>query len=126
MFSAHRRTGNWTNVHGRRASGLLTVTKASRCRTWLFAETLAPRKRAAHDAEVMAVATLLHDLGLTAAFDGPLRFEVEGANVARAFARKEGMNDHRAQLVWDGVALNSTPSIEVAFDGGLPAQFAVQ
>jgi len=53
----------------------------------------------------------LHDLGLAEAFDGPLRFEVEGANAARAFARNEGMDDRRAQLIWDGVALNSTPSI---------------
>ena len=48
---------------------------------------------------------------LSGAFDGPLRFEVEGANAARAFARKEGIDPHRAQLIWDGVALNSTPSI---------------
>ena len=45
------------------------------------------------------------------AFDGPLRFEVEGANAARAFARNEGVDDRRAQLIWDGVALNSTVSI---------------
>ena len=27
------------------------------------------------------------------------------------FARQEGVDDRRAQLIWDGVALNSTPSI---------------
>jgi hypothetical protein len=57
------------------------------------------------------VTTILHDLGLAKAFDGPLRFEVEGANAARAFARNEGIDDRRGQLIWDGVALNSTPSI---------------
>jgi hypothetical protein len=36
---------------------------------------------------------------------------VEAANAARAFARNEGVDDRRAQLIWDGVALNSTPSI---------------
>jgi len=80
-------------------------------RSWLFAVTLAQIKQAAHDPEVLAVATLLHDLGLAKAFSGPLRFEVEGANAARAFARKEGIDDRRAQLIWDGVALNSTLSI---------------
>jgi hypothetical protein len=80
-------------------------------RSWLFAVTLAQLKQAAHDPEVLAVATLLHDLGLAKAFSGPLRFEVEGANAARAFARKEGIDDRRAQLIWDGVALNSTLSI---------------
>jgi HD domain len=80
-------------------------------RSWLFAVTLAQLKQAAHDPEVLAVATLLHDLGLAKAFSGPLRFEVEGANAARAFARKEGIDERRAQLIWDGVALNSTLSI---------------
>lgn len=80
-------------------------------RSWLFAVVLAQANRTAHDAEVVAVATLLHDIGLTGAFDGPLRFEVEGANAVRTFARKEGLDERRVQLIWDGVALNSTPSI---------------
>src|SRR5262249_30034651 len=80
-------------------------------RSWLFAAIFAQRKQLAHDGEVLAVTTILHDLGLSEAFDGPLRFEVEGANAARDFARKEGMDDRRTQLIWDGVALNSTPSI---------------
>ena len=80
-------------------------------RSWLFAVILAQLKRSAHDGDVLAVATILHDLGLAKAFNGPLRFEVEGANAARAFARNAGIEDRRAQLIWDGVALNSTPSI---------------
>lgn len=80
-------------------------------RSWLFAEAIAQSQHATHDPEVLAVATLLHDLGLMPAFRGPLRFEVEGANVAREFARQQGMSESRAQLIWDGVALNSTPSI---------------
>lgn len=80
-------------------------------RSWLFAAILAQRKQIAHDSEVLAVTTILHDLGLADGFEGPLRFEVEGANAARTFARNEGMDDRRAQLIWDGVALNSTPSI---------------
>jgi hypothetical protein len=80
-------------------------------RSWLFAALFAHRKQAAHDAEVLAVTTILHDIGLAQSFDGLLRFEVEGANAARDFARKEGMDDRRTQLIWDGVALNSTPSI---------------
>jgi hypothetical protein len=82
-------------------------------RSWLFAVLFAQRKRAAHDGEVLAVTTILHDIGLVEAFNGPLRFEVEGANAARDFARKEGMDDRRTQLIWDGVALNSTPSIAI-------------
>ena len=80
-------------------------------RSWLFAVRLAQSRQAAYDGEVLAVATLLHDLGLEKAFSGPLRFEVEGANAARAFARNAGLDDRRSQLIWDTVALNSTPSI---------------
>jgi hypothetical protein len=80
-------------------------------RSWLFAAMLAERKGVPYDAEVLAVATLLHDLGLTKAFSGPLRFEVEGANAARRFARSEGLGRRRTQLIWDSIALNSTPSI---------------
>jgi len=80
-------------------------------RSWLFAVLLAQLKQTAHDEEVLAVTTILHDIGLTKAVDGPLRFEVEGANAVRAFARSEGVDRARAQLIWDGVALNSTPSI---------------
>lgn len=82
-------------------------------RSWLFAAAIAQLKQTAHDGEVLAVTTVLHDLGLAKGFDGPLRFEVEGANAARAFARNEGIDDRRAQLIWDGVALNSTPSISL-------------
>lgn len=82
-------------------------------RSWLFAALLAQRKQQAHDSEVLAVTTILHDLGLADGFDGPLRFEVEGANAARDFARNEGVDDRRAQLIWDGVALNSTPSLSL-------------
>jgi hypothetical protein len=80
-------------------------------RSWLFAESLAQLNRVEHDAEVLAVATLLHDLGLSPDFDGPLRFEVQTANAARSFAQRAGFDARRAQLVWDGAALNSTPSI---------------
>lgn len=80
-------------------------------RSWLFSVAIAQLQRSPHDPEVLAVATLLHDIGLAQAFAGPLRFEVEGANAARAFARAQGVTEIRAQLIWDGVALNSTPSI---------------
>jgi len=80
-------------------------------RSWLFAVRLGQLQDIPHDPEVVAVSSLLHDLGLTDSFTGPRRFEIEGADAARAFAREEGLDDRRAQLVWDTVALNSTPSI---------------
>lgn len=80
-------------------------------RSWLFAVRLGQLQGIAHDPEVVAAGTLLHDIGLTDHFEGHRRFEVEGADAARVFAREQGLDDRRAQLVWDTVALNSTLSI---------------
>ena len=102
-------------------------------RSWLFAVRLGQLQGVSHDAEVVAVATLLHDLGLTSDFTGPKRFEIEGADAARTFAREQGLVDRRVQLIWDCVALNSTPSIglhkeaEVALcTAGIGVEFGFQ
>ena len=63
------------------------------------------------DLEVVAVGTILHDIGLSAGVPGSNRFEVNGAAAALSFVTERGFPDRRAQLMWDLVALNSTPSI---------------
>src|SRR5262245_48119899 len=70
-------------------------------RSWLFAVRLSQLDNVPHDAEVVAVGTLLHDLGLTSDFTGPRRFEIEGADAARTFVRTQGIDDRRVQLIWD-------------------------
>src|SRR5678815_3193223 len=47
-------------------------------RSWLFAVRIGQIRNVAHDEEVVAVGTLLHDVTLNERFDGPRRFEVEG------------------------------------------------
>ncbi|MCC8364648.1 hypothetical protein LK996_16375 [Lysobacter sp. A6] len=80
-------------------------------RSWLFASIVAEQKGEPYDTEVLAVSALLHDIALSDPSPGPLRFEVEGANTARDFARERGVDARRSQLIWDSIALNSTPSI---------------
>jgi hypothetical protein len=80
-------------------------------RSWLFAELIRRTKIIDYDREVVAIGTILHDIGLTAAVSGPHRFEVNGADAVLSFLRGRGLSDRRAQLIWDLVALNSTPSI---------------
>ena len=80
-------------------------------RSWLFAETIGRVKGIDYDREVVAIGTILHDIGLTVSVAGPNRFEVNGADAALSFVRGKGLSDRRAQLVWDLVALNSTPSL---------------
>ena len=75
-------------------------------RSWLFAARIGQLKGIECDHEVVAVGTILHDIGLTASVSGPNRFEVNGADAARSFIKERGLSDHRAQLIWDLVALN--------------------
>lgn len=80
-------------------------------RSWLFAVKIGQAKVIDCDDEVVAVGAILHDIGLTDEIRGDHRFEVNGANAARAFIQQRGLSDRRAQLIWDLVALNSTASI---------------
>ena len=59
----------------------------------------------------MAVSAVLHDLGLTDRYTAEDRFEVDGANAARAFLKDRGISTQQIQLVWDAIALHTTPSI---------------
>ena len=80
-------------------------------RSWLFAAAIGRIKGIEYDRDVVAIGTILHDIGLTAGVAGPNRFEVNGADAALTFIKGKGVSDRRAQLIWDLVALNSTPSL---------------
>ena len=80
-------------------------------RSWLFAALIGRAKGIDYDREVVAIGTILHDIGLTAGVSGPNRFEVNGANAVRSFVSGRGLTDRQTQLIWDLVALNSTPSL---------------
>src|SRR5262245_4045698 len=66
-------------------------------RSWLFAEAMGRMKGIAYDREIVAVGTILHDIGLTASVSGPNRFEVNGADAAVSFIKGRGLSDRRAQ-----------------------------
>lgn len=80
-------------------------------RSWLFAAKIGHLKGIDYDPEVVAVGTILHDIGLTASVPGSNRFEVNGAAAALSLIKERGLSHRRAQLIWDLIALNSTPSI---------------
>ena len=67
-------------------------------RSWLFAVRSGQAKGLACDLEVVALGAVLHDIGLTAGVGGPDRFEVNGANAARAFIAERGLDGRRARL----------------------------
>ena len=64
------------------------------------------------DLELLYVGAVFHDLGLTPKYRTPdHRFEVDSANAAREFLRANGVDEAAAGLVWDAIALHTTPEI---------------
>ena len=80
-------------------------------RSWLYGAKLAQHRGLAPDAELVAVAVLLHDVGLARGGAPDRRFEVVGADIGRAFALSHDMGERRAEAVWDSIALHTTASI---------------
>jgi hypothetical protein len=80
-------------------------------RSWLFGILLSEGAKPAPDPELLAVSAVLHDLGLTDRYTAENRFEVDGANAARAFLKDRGISTQHTQVVWDAIALHTTPSI---------------
>jgi hypothetical protein len=80
-------------------------------RSWLFGILLSEGAEIAPDPELLAVSAVLHDLGLTDRYTAENRFEVDGANAARAFLNDRGIPTQQMQVVWDAIALHTTPTI---------------
>lgn len=81
-------------------------------RAFLFASLNGRQRALAYDPELLYVSSVFHDLGLTSHYSSPdKRFEVDGANAARDFLRGHGLSPQTLQLVWDAVALHTTPGI---------------
>jgi hypothetical protein len=80
-------------------------------RSWHFAALLAERHAVAHDAEVLYLGTIMHDIGLVHGLHEPVRFEVTGANHAREELTRRGLEAERAAIVWDLVALHTSVGI---------------
>jgi hypothetical protein len=80
-------------------------------RTFLFGDLLGRRDRLKCDRELLYLGAVMHDLGLTERFDSEQRFEVDGADAARAFVLKHGLSDEKAEVVWDAIALHTSLGI---------------
>jgi len=81
-------------------------------RVFLFASLNGKQNNVRYDAELFYVSTIFHDLGLTAHYrSNDKRFEVDGADAARDFLRGHGVSPQSMQLVWDAIALHTSPGI---------------
>lgn len=73
-------------------------------RTYLFGVLLG--KDLSFDHELLYLASVLHDLGLTEKYAGDRSFEIEGAEAARKFLGERGLSEERTGIVWDGIAMH--------------------
>jgi hypothetical protein len=81
-------------------------------RVYLWGALTGQRKGLTFDPDLLYVGAMFHDLGLTERYrQSQLRFEVDGANAARDFLRSHGIDEPSVELVWDAIALHTTPGI---------------
>jgi hypothetical protein len=81
-------------------------------RVYLFGAIRGRHRGWAVDHELLYFGAVFHDLGLTAKYRSPdHRFEVDGANAARDFLRANGIDEATAEVVWDAIALHTTPEV---------------
>jgi hypothetical protein len=81
-------------------------------RVFVFGALAGTRLRLKYDPELLYVGALFHDLGLMKDFESKTeRFEIDGANAARAFLRDHGITPAQTDLVWEAIALHTTPGI---------------
>ena len=81
-------------------------------RVYAFGALQGARQGLSFDAELLYVGAMFHDVGLVeghrSAHD---RFEVDGANAAREFLVGHGVTGDALRVVWDAIALHTTPGI---------------
>jgi hypothetical protein len=80
-------------------------------RTFVFGALVGQSQKLRYDEELFFLASVLHDLGLTAEFRGAERFEVVGADAADAFLKDQGLNTERREIIWDAIALHTSIGI---------------
>ena len=81
-------------------------------RVYYFASLAGKGRGVKFDPELLYVAAMFHDMGLTPRYSSNSdRFEVDGANTARAFLLQHNISQPEIDTVWTAIALHTTPGI---------------
>jgi hypothetical protein len=82
-------------------------------RSWAFARLLADHENMADEVDdgLLYAATVLHDIGLRRDAHSPVRFEVDGADVAAEFLTARGVSAVDVDKVWEAIALHTSDGI---------------
>jgi len=77
-------------------------------RTFLFGSLVGRALGQKFDEEVLYLASILHDLGLTERFEGDSPFESQGAEAAKHFLEEHAYAANKIGIVWDGIAMHAS------------------
>jgi HD superfamily phosphodiesterase len=81
-------------------------------RVYYFGALAGKRRGLTFDPELLYAGAMFHDMGLTRQHSTATeRFEVDGADAARAFLRGHGISPADIDTVWVAIALHTTPGI---------------
>lgn len=80
-------------------------------RSAILADSIGRGSGLKFDREILCVSAVLHDLGLTTLAPVQMRFEIEGADLAKEFLARRGISERHLEIVWDAIALHTTPEI---------------
>jgi hypothetical protein len=81
-------------------------------RVFVFGSLQGQRRSLDYDPELLYVGAMFHDVGLVEGHRSEHdRFEVDGANAAREFLKQRGIPGQDIRVVWDAIALHTTPGI---------------
>jgi hypothetical protein len=86
-------------------------------RVYYFGSLAGKRRGLKFNPELLYIGAMFHDMGLTAQYSSKSdRFEVDGANAARAFLRQHNIPQLEIDTVWAAIALHTTPGIPQYMD----------
>jgi hypothetical protein len=81
-------------------------------RVFLWASLQGNKLGLDYDPELVYVGAMFHDVGLVERHRSEHeRFEIDGANAARAFLERHGLPEEQVMTVWEAIALHTTPGI---------------
>jgi len=81
-------------------------------RVYYFGAIAGKQRGLPFDPELLYAGAMFHDIGLVPSHSSPSdRFEVDGANAARAFLKARGIAQQDLDTVWTAIALHTTPGI---------------
>lgn len=77
-------------------------------RTFLLGSLIGSARGQRFDEELLFLACILYDLGLTERFQGDLPFEIQGAEAAKHFLGENNYKKEEIETVWDGIAMHAS------------------